>query len=132
MHDHTVVSKAFVVASCALAIAFLIISMAFTAAWAGSATGNYSKRIITAQGCLPNSYACPSGLNQQCCGGLACILISVPNVNNTPQFQSVCFPSRNRGEACSADNECSSGACDANRTAPVDPTGNNFHYGLCE
>jgi hypothetical protein len=131
MFNGTTVANVFAAAARALVIALFTIGMAVNSSWAEPATGNYSKRIITAQGCIPNGYACPSGLNQQCCEGFACVLTCC--ANNLPgSFVRVCFPSRKRGEVCSSDNECASGACDANRAAPVDSTGNNYHYGLCE
>jgi len=54
MFNSTTVASVFAAAACALVIAFFIIGMGVNSSWAGSATGNYSKRIITAQGCIPN------------------------------------------------------------------------------
>ena len=92
----------------------------------------HSKRLIIAQQCTGSGGVCPSGLNQQCCGGLACILNRSTTYPTTGQFEHICAPLFQRGQVCSSDAECGSGTCDNNPSAGTDPTGNNYRLGLCE
>jgi hypothetical protein len=105
MPDHTLVAKTIV--ACALAVTISTIAM----------RGAYAQ------------IGCPSGLNQECPAGNACVIHSIYS-NGKPWY--MCYQPLARGAACSADQECASGACGASASAPADPSGNNYHSGLCE
>jgi hypothetical protein len=162
MYDQPTVLRAFVKSACTPAIALSIIGMGVHSSWAGSdlsSPSNFtslayevnfqpvspsrhvptltttiisSKRLITAQQCTGRGGSCPSGLNQQCCEGLACILNMSHTYPTAGQFEHICEPLFERGQACSSDTECASEACDNNPSAGADPTGNNYRLGLCE
>ena len=131
MFNRTTNANPYAPAARALAILLLTNAIGVKAIIAQTDIDKHTNPTRTAQFGVPEGYACPSGLNQQCAGGLACILYCC--VNNLPgSFGRACHPAHQRGEQCSANHECASGRCDPNPTAPSDPTGNNYHYGLCE